>query len=307
MRQRFATILLVSLIGALFATPGVLLEAQQAGVAHPMTLVQAVAPDGSGGAFFAGQTQNLTPDHAQPPPAADPGSVYQSFVAHVGTQSVTNPAPPADIVLYANDLNANAPSAIAGDWQIDTDSSAAGGFALHEVDHGNPKVPAPIEYPANYFELTFLADANVPYHLWMRMRADADYWQNDSVWVQFSDSIEAGGNPVWRIHSADGTFVSLEFRRRHMGDRRRVPLCLASDDRPGHDRGACGNDPQRRVRMGEGGRHDPKLVRSGVRACVRAGVIVERRRLPAAGSGRRNEREHLGLRVDGAALGEVDA
>jgi hypothetical protein len=42
---------------------------------------------------------------------------------------------------------------------------------------------------AHYFELTFQADAGVAYHLWMRGKAVNNYWGNDSVYVQYSDSV----------------------------------------------------------------------------------------------------------------------
>ena len=64
-------------------------------------LAMAVAPDGAGGAFFGGQSEGFASVNGQPPPQKDPGSTYQSFLAHVGTQQVTMPAPPPDIVLYA--------------------------------------------------------------------------------------------------------------------------------------------------------------------------------------------------------------
>jgi hypothetical protein len=112
--------------------------------------------------------------------------------------------PPDDIVLHAYDLNANAPSAITGDWTVQADSTATDGWLVHEGDQGAPKITTPAADPPNYFEFEFLAQANVPYHLWLRMKADSDSYQNDSVWVQFSDSIDPGGNPVWRIHTADG-------------------------------------------------------------------------------------------------------
>ena len=47
----------------------------------------------------------------------------------------------------------------------------------------------------------FTAEAGVPYHLWVRSRATNDYWGNDSVFVQFSDSVDASGAPIWRIGS----------------------------------------------------------------------------------------------------------
>src|SRR5262249_24348515 len=64
--------------------------------------------------------------------------------------------------------------------------------------------------PANYFELTFQAEAGRPYRLWIRGRADRDYWGNDSVFVQFSGSVTAAGAAVFRIGTTSGTPVIIE-------------------------------------------------------------------------------------------------
>jgi hypothetical protein len=50
----------------------------------------------------------------------------------------------------------------------------------------------------------------VPYHLWIRLRAEADHWDNDSISVQFSGSVDAAGNPIYRIGTTQSNFVSLE-------------------------------------------------------------------------------------------------
>jgi hypothetical protein len=50
----------------------------------------------------------------------------------------------------------------------------------------------------------------VPYRLWVRMRADGDSFTNDSVFVQFSGSVNATGAAATRIGSADGLLVNLE-------------------------------------------------------------------------------------------------
>src|SRR5262249_46575026 len=77
-------------------------------------------------------------------------------------------------------------------------------------DQGVPKIATPAASPASSFELTFQASAGVPYHLWLRLKADNDSWTNDSVWVQFSDAVDASGNPLWRTGTTSGTSVSLE-------------------------------------------------------------------------------------------------
>jgi len=114
-------------------------------------------------------------------------------------------APGTDIVLYA----ANA-SVIKGTWSVVADATAAGGKRIANADAAAAKLAAPLAAPANYFELTFNADAGVGYRLWMRGKADGNCWANDSVFVQFSDSVDGSGNPVWRIGSSSATVVSLE-------------------------------------------------------------------------------------------------
>jgi hypothetical protein len=76
---------------------------------------------------------------------------------------------------------------IAGLWRVEASTTAAGGYRVRHPDAGVPIAPSPLAAPANYFELTFPAVANVPYHLWLRGRADANGWRNDSAWVQFSN------------------------------------------------------------------------------------------------------------------------
>ena len=58
--------------------------------------------------------------------------------------------------------------------------------------------------------MRFTAEAGVPYHLWVRSRALDDYYGNDSVMVQFSDSVDANGAPVFRIGTNSSTNVILE-------------------------------------------------------------------------------------------------
>jgi hypothetical protein len=44
----------------------------------------------------------------------------------------------------------------------------------------------------------------------VRSKADANYWGNDSVFVQFDSSVSSSGTPQFRIGSTDGTPVNLE-------------------------------------------------------------------------------------------------
>lgn len=112
---------------------------------------------------------------------------------------------PADVVLRT----ASAPVA-AGRWTRVADATAAGGSALRHPDAGAAKLTTPLAAPANYFELTFEAEGGVAYRLWMRGRADADSWANDSIYAQFSDSVDASGSAIYRIGTTSATTLTVE-------------------------------------------------------------------------------------------------
>ena len=101
-------------------------------------------------------------------------------------------------------------SSVHGAWSVRNDTTAAGSAAVGNPDAGAPKAADPSASPASYVDITFNADAGKPYHLWLRLKADNDDWRNDSVWLQFSGSVDAAGNPVNRIGTTSGTWVSLE-------------------------------------------------------------------------------------------------
>ena len=112
---------------------------------------------------------------------------------------------PGDILLYAG---AGTPH--GSTWQAAADSTAAGGMRMWDPNQNAGKVTTALASPANYVEMTFTAAAGVGYRLWMRAKAEADYWANDSVHVQFSDSVDSGGTPVFRIGTSGSTVVNLE-------------------------------------------------------------------------------------------------
>lgn len=110
-----------------------------------------------------------------------------------------------DVVLYA----AEAPVR-SGAWVVQTDASAAGGRRIRHPDAGAAKLEAPLAQPVNYFELAFDAEAGTPYRLWMRSKADGNYWGNDSVFVQFDRAVSASGSAQFRIGTTSATTVNLE-------------------------------------------------------------------------------------------------
>jgi hypothetical protein len=115
------------------------------------------------------------------------------------------PAPSDDVILHAAGA-----LVVAGNWKVVGDASAAGGARLQNTNLGAAKVTTAFATPADYFELTFEAQAGEPYRLWIRGKAEANYWGNDSVHVQFDGSVNAAGAPIHRIGSTDAAWVNLE-------------------------------------------------------------------------------------------------
>ena len=91
-----------------------------------------------------------------------------------------------------------------------TDSTAAGGQRIWHPNAGAAKATAPLASPANYVEFTFTAEAGRPYHLWIRAKAEDNAWQNDSIFLQFSGSVDASGNAINRIGTTTSDAFNLE-------------------------------------------------------------------------------------------------
>ncbi len=139
--------------------------------------------------------------------AAAPSGGVDRWGTWWGHLSPSSPPPPtsSDIVLYASEATVK-----VGNWQVVTDASAAGGARLFNPDSGAAKIPAASANPSNYFEMTFNAQSATAYHLWMRGKALNDYWGNDSVFVQFSDSVDSTGSPTYRMGTTAATEFNLE-------------------------------------------------------------------------------------------------
>lgn len=122
-----------------------------------------------------------------------------------------SPPPPSgsgdDIVMWAS----NVPSSnLHGSWFRESNATAAGQVALRNPDAGAAKISTAAASPANYFEVTFTANAGTAYRLWIRGRADGDYWGNDSVFVQFSGSVTSTGSAIYRTGTTSALEVNLE-------------------------------------------------------------------------------------------------
>jgi hypothetical protein len=80
---------------------------------------------------------------------------------------------------------------------------------MRSTDYGWSSPNTPLASPPNYFELQFDALANTPYTVWLRLRAGSNSKWNDSVWVQFSDSL-TNGKSAYRIGTTSALNVNLE-------------------------------------------------------------------------------------------------
>jgi regulation of enolase protein 1 (concanavalin A-like superfamily) len=118
--------------------------------------------------------------------------------------TATPPPAPTDVVIYASDFAAGS---MVG-WSRTSDPTSPGGVKLVTADNGasylnSVPVPAP-----DYADITFNANANTRYTIWLRLKALANSKYNDAVWVQFSDAL-ANGTPAYQIGSSSGLLVNL--------------------------------------------------------------------------------------------------
>jgi PKD repeat protein len=134
----------------------------------------------------------------------DNGGATASSSVTITTSGLTPPPASGNIVLYASEATK------VGNWQVVSDATAAGGARLHNPDQGSVKRTTVLANPTDYFEMTFTAQANTPYRLWIRGKAQADYWGNDSVFVQFSGSVTSSQTALYRIGTTSATEMNLE-------------------------------------------------------------------------------------------------
>ena len=129
-----------------------------------------------------------------------------SFAAVVSFWTGVSARQATDIV-----IRPAATAVVHGGWSVVADSSAAGGSAVRDADAGAAKRTAPLAAPSDYFDVSFTVAAGVPYRLWLRGRAQNNSPYNDSVFVQFSGSLDAAtGAAAYRIGTTSATVVNLE-------------------------------------------------------------------------------------------------
>jgi hypothetical protein len=113
--------------------------------------------------------------------------------------------PQPEIVLHA----AHAWDMHGSGWQRVNDPDAASASRLYSPNLGAPKSSAPAASPGNYVDLWFPADPTQTYKLWVRLKADGNYWGNDSVWLQFDGAVASDGNK-YAIGTTSGLPINLE-------------------------------------------------------------------------------------------------
>jgi hypothetical protein len=140
-----------------------------------------------------------------------PGSTKDDGTILMETPGGTTGEPPPPPPPGATDIVLHMTAAVTtGAWQIVDDPAAASGKATVLPNAGRAKLTTAKAAPADYFELTFTAQANTPYRLWVRGRADGNNGGNDSVHVQFSDSVDSSGVAVGRIGTTSSNAMNLE-------------------------------------------------------------------------------------------------
>ncbi|HEX4926058.1 MAG TPA: endonuclease/exonuclease/phosphatase family protein [Bdellovibrionales bacterium] len=100
-------------------------------------------------------------------------------------------------------------SNLRGNWTWVADSAAASGGYLLNRDMGAAKVETASSAPADSFDMSFTAEAGVAYRVWFRMKAQNNHYANDSVFLQFSGSVDSSGAAIYRIGTSSGSPVIL--------------------------------------------------------------------------------------------------
>jgi len=109
-----------------------------------------------------------------------------------------------NVVIYASDMAAGR----HGNWSVVTDATSPVSTKLASADNGWSSPDAPLASPSDFIDVTFTADADRPYTIWLRLQATQNLKVNDAVWVQFSDARSSSG-AIYEMNSTSGLLVNL--------------------------------------------------------------------------------------------------
>lgn len=139
--------------------------------------------------------------------SASPGTLINdtTIVSKSGSDLAALASAP-EVVLYAADATRR-----VGNWSLESDGTAALGKRNASANEGWENTTSrPLRRPQDYLEWTFDAVAGQPYRVWLRLSAAGNSASNDSVWLQFSNSVRRDGRSRWRIGGHSGIVVVLE-------------------------------------------------------------------------------------------------
>jgi regulation of enolase protein 1 (concanavalin A-like superfamily) len=132
-------------------------------------------------------------------------ATFDSVAVTGGSASPSSPTSDGDVVIHASSIPTGARH---GSWRSAGDWSSPDGVKLTTPDDGVAITDQPRATPTDYVDVTFNAEANKRYRLWLRVKASGDSKWNDSLWVQFSDAL-SGGSPIYRMNTTSGLLVNL--------------------------------------------------------------------------------------------------
>jgi hypothetical protein len=128
-----------------------------------------------------------------------PTTTLTTDLAAIGSGAVN------EVVIHANTMTVT-----GSRWALEADATAADGTKARNPNLGESIVSTALASPASYVEATFTADAGKAYHLWLRMKADNDHFDNDTVFVQFDGSVTSAGASVNRIGTTEAAVGYLQ-------------------------------------------------------------------------------------------------
>ncbi len=88
---------------------------------------------------------------------------------------------------------------VHGKWKKKDDPTAISGYSVDDLPDQGIWYFQPLVHPKDYFEVEFPAKRGRKYHVWVRMKANKSSPMSDSVYLQFSDSVDEGGRKRYRI------------------------------------------------------------------------------------------------------------